>query len=299
MKKFISYLVTLCFFLAASFLAYSLWQKYMHSPWTRDGRVRAEIINVAPDVSGIVTEVAVKDNQEVKKGDLLMAVDAERYALAVKNAEAVVANKKTLLEMYQAQAKRRQAMDKRTVSRESKIDADHQSSAALADYHSAVAKLNAAKLDLERTKVYAKTDGYITNLNVYVGDYAHTGQAMMALIDKHSFWVYGYFEETKLALLKVNDPVDVELMNGVILNGHVESIARGIYDSDNPESRDLVADVNPTFNWVRLEQRIPVRIALDDVPEQTLLAAGMTCTVIVKNNKADIEPAATGSMSAK
>ena len=122
---------------------------------------------------------------------------------------------------------------------------------------------------------------------------------MMTLIDKHSFWVYGYFEETKLALLKVNDPVDIELMNGVILSGHVESIARGIDDSDNPESRDLVADVNPTFNWVRLEQRIPVRIALDDVPEQTLLAAGMTCTVIVKNNKADTEPAVTGSMSAK
>ena len=121
---------------------------------------------------------------------------------------------------------------------------------------------------------------------------------MMALIDKHSFWVYGYFEETKLTLLKVNDPVDIELMNGQILTGHVECIARGIYDSDNPKSRDLVADVNPTFNWVRLEQRIPVRIALDEVPEQTLLAAGMTCTVIVKKNNAKKEPVATGSMSA-
>lgn len=298
MKKFISYLITVCFFLAAGFLAYTLWQKYMHSAWTRDGRVRADIINVAPDVSGIVTHVAVKDNQEVKKGDLLMEVDAERYKLAVSHAEAMVANKKTLLDMYQAQAKRRQAMDKRTISRESKVDADHQSTAALAEYHAAVAKLNAAKLDLERTKVYAKTDGYITNLNVYVGDYAHTGQAMMALIDKHSFWIYGYFEETKLALLNVNDPVDIELMNGKKLSGHIESIARGIYDSDNPESRDLVADVNPTFNWVRLEQRIPVRIALDEVPDNMVLAAGMTCTVIVKKTKGDKEPAVTGSISA-
>ena len=282
MKKLIGILITTSMAIVAIILAYHLWQHYMNSPWTRDGRVRANIINVAADVSGIVTHVLVKDNQEVKQGDLLLEVDAERYQLALDNAKAMVANKKTLLEMYQSQAKRREAMDKRTISRESKVNADHQSSAALAEYQAALAQLHSAELNLNRTKIYAKSDGYITNLTIYPGDYAQIGQPLMALIDKHSFWVYGYFEETKLPLLNLNDAVKIELMNGQRLTGHIESIAKGIYDSDNPESRDLIANVNPTFNWVRLAQRIPVRIALDNVPDTTVLVAGMTCTVIVQ-----------------
>ncbi|KKN31521.1 hypothetical protein LCGC14_0823160 [marine sediment metagenome] len=282
MKKLIGVFITTSMAIVAIILAYHLWQHYMNSPWTRDGRVRANIINVAADVSGIVTHVLVKDNQEVKQGDLLLEVDAERYQLALDNAKAMVANKKTLLEMYQSQAKRREAMDKRTISRESKVNADHQSSAALAEYQAALAQLHSAELNLNRTKIYAKSDGYITNLTIYPGDYAQIGQPLMALIDKHSFWVYGYFEETKLPLLNLNDAVKIELMNGQRLTGHIESIAKGIYDSDNPESRDLVANVNPTFNWVRLAQRIPVRIALDNVPDTTVLVAGMTCTVIVQ-----------------
>ena len=282
MKKLIGILITTSMAIVAIILAYHLWQHYMNSPWTRDGRVRANIINVAADVSGIVTHVLVKDNQEVKQGDLLLEVDAERYQLALDNAKAMVANKKTLLEMYQSQAKRCEAMDKRTISRESKVNADHQSSAALAEYQAALAQLHSAELNLNRTKIYAKSDGYITNLTIYPGDYAQIGQPLMALIDKHSFWVYGYFEETKLPLLNLNDAVKIELMNGQRLTGHIESIAKGIYDSDNPESRDLVANVNPTFNWVRLAQRIPVRIALDNVPDTTVLVAGMTCTVIVQ-----------------
>lgn len=282
MKKLIDVLITTSMAIVAIILAYHLWQHYMNSPWTRDGRVRANIINVAADISGIVTHVLVKDNQEVKQGDLLLEVDAERYQLALDNAKAMVANKKTLLEMYQSQAKRREAMDKRTISRESKVNADHQSSAALAEYQAALAQLHSAELNLNRTKIYAKSDGYITNLTIYPGDYAQIGQPLMALIDKHSFWVYGYFEETKLPLLNINDAVKIELMNGQRLTGHIESIAKGIYDSDNPESRDLVANVNPTFNWVRLAQRIPVRIALDNVPDTTVLVAGMTCTVIVQ-----------------
>ena len=103
----------------------------------------------------------------------------------------------------------------------------------------------------------------------------------MAVVDMNSFWVYGFFEETKLPHLKVGDPADMQLMSGEVIQGHVESIARGIYDRDNPQSRELVADVNPTFNWVRLAQRVPVRIHLDRVPDGVQLSAGMTCTVIV------------------
>ena len=143
------------------------------------------------------------------------------------------------------------------------------------------AALAAAELNLKRTRIVATVDGYVTNLNVHKGDYARTGEAVMAVVDEASFWVYGFFEETKLPHVKVGDPAELQMMSGERLQGHVESIARGIYDRDNPQSRELIADVNPTFNWVRLAQRVPVRIHIDQMPEGYFLAAGTTCTVVV------------------
>jgi multidrug resistance efflux pump len=107
------------------------------------------------------------------------------------------------------------------------------------------------------------------------------GAAKLAIVDSHSFWVYGYFEETKLPRVRVGDRAQIRLMSGGELKGHVESISRGIYDRDNPQSRELLADVNPTFNWVRLAQRVPVRLKIDEVPNGMLLAAGTTCTVVI------------------
>jgi multidrug resistance efflux pump len=121
----------------------------------------------------------------------------------------------------------------------------------------------------------------VTNLNVYRGDYAIAGSAKLAVVDSNSFWVYGYFEETKLPHVRIGDKADIRLMSGGTLKGHVESISRGIYDRDNPQSRELLADVNPTFNWVRLAQRVPVRVKIDSVPDGVLLSAGTTCTVVV------------------
>ncbi len=118
---------------------------------------------------------------------------------------------------------------------------------------------------------------------MFKGDYAAAGAPKLAVIDAHSFWVYGYFEETKLPHVQVGAAAEMRLMSGQTLRGHVESIARGIYDRDNPQSRELTADVNPTFNWVRLAQRVPVRIALDPLPEGLLLAAGTTCTVVLED----------------
>jgi multidrug resistance efflux pump len=127
----------------------------------------------------------------------------------------------------------------------------------------------------------APVDGYVTNLAVYRGDYAIAGSPRLAIVDSHSFWVYGYFEETKLPHVRIGDQAEMRLMSGGVLRGHVESISRGIYDRDNPQSRELLADVNPTFNWVRLAQRVPVRIKIDSVPGDVLLSAGTTCTVVV------------------
>lgn len=282
MKKLFSLIGTLLILAAAVFIGRALWVHYMDTPWTRDGRVRADIINVAADVSGYVVAVPVKDNQLVKKGDVLLQIDPEHYQIAVKQAQAVVASRKATWEMRKVNASRRADLDALVISKENREDASNIASSAEADYQQAQAQLDAALLNLKRTQVLATVDGYVTNLNVHVGDYARTGDAKMAVVDRNSFWVYGFFEETKLPHIHVGDQADMQMMSGEVLKGHVESISRGIYDRDNPESRELIADVNPTFNWVRLAQRVPVRIHIDEVPQGMLLAAGTTCTVIVK-----------------
>jgi RND family efflux transporter MFP subunit len=281
MKKFFSLLATLLVLALAIFIGRQLWVHYMQTPWTRDGRVRADIINVAADVSGYVTTVPVRDNQRVRKGDVLLQIDPSHYRLAVKQAQALVASRKAAWDMRKVNASRRADLDELVISRESREDAGNVAASALADYQQAQARLEAAQLDLERTRVLATVDGYVTNLNVHVGDYARVGEAKLAVVDEHSFWVYGYFEETKLPHVHVGDAAQLQMMSGETLKGHVDSISRGIYDRDNPQSRELTADVNPTFNWVRLAQRVPVRIELDELPEGMLLAAGTTCTVIV------------------
>ncbi|MNJ07047.1 p-hydroxybenzoic acid efflux pump subunit AaeA [compost metagenome] len=282
MKKFFSLIATLLVLAAAVVIGRQLWLHYMNTPWTRDGRVRADIINVAADVPGYVVDVPVRDNQLVKKGDVLMLIDPEHYQVAVRQAQALVASRKATWEMRKVNAHRRADMDNLVISRENRDDASNIANSALADYQQAQAQLAAAELDLKRTKILATVDGYVTNLNVHRGDYARTGEPKMAVVDKESFWVYGFFEETKLPRVKVGDEAELQMMSGEVLKGHVESISRGIYDRDNPQSRELIADVNPTFNWVRLAQRVPVRIHIDEVPEGFLLAAGTTCTVVVK-----------------
>ena len=286
MKKFFSLLATLLVLALAIWIGRTLWEHYMNTPWTRDGRVRADIINVAADVNGYVVGVPVKDNQLVKKGDVLLEIDPEHYQIMVKQAQSLVASRKATWEMRKVNAHRRADMDSLVISRENRDDASNIADSALADYQHALAQLDAAQLDLKRTKVLATVDGYVTNLNVHRGDYARVGDPKMAVIDMDSFWVYGFFEETKLPHIRVGDKADLQMMSGEVLKGHVESISRGIYDRDNPESRELVADVNPTFNWVRLAQRVPVRIHIDEIPDGFLLAAGTTCTVIVQQDAA-------------
>ncbi|KMM85901.1 RND family efflux transporter, MFP subunit [Pseudomonas taetrolens] len=290
MKKFFSLLATLLVLALAIWIGRTLWEHYMNTPWTRDGRVRADIINVAADVNGYVVNVPVKDNQLVKKGEVLLEIDPEHYEIVVKQAQSLVASRKATWEMRKVNAHRRADMDNLVISRENRDDASNIADSALADYQHALAQLDAAKLDLKRTKVLATVDGYVTNLNVHRGDYARVGDPKMAVIDMNSFWVYGFFEETKLPHIRVGDKADLQMMSGEVLKGHVESISRGIYDRDNPESRELVADVNPTFNWVRLAQRVPVRIHIDEIPEGFLLAAGTTCTVIVEQDQVDAHP---------
>lgn len=283
-KVILRFLFTIAIFAAAIFTGSKLWDRYMNSPWTRDGKVRADIVNVAADVSGIVERVSVKDNQLVHKGDLLFVVDRDRYVLALAQAKARLAASKAQMAMKQQEAERRARVDGSVVSTENREDARSLAEAAEAAYQEAVVAVDTASLNLRRTEVRAPVDGYITYLNVHRGDFAPAGAAKLAIVDKNSFWVYGYFEETKLRLLRQGDPVEIELLgNAKPLKGHIESLARGISDHDNPAGKELLSDVNPIFNWVRLAQRVPVRIKIDDVPKNVQLVAGTTCTVIARS----------------
>ncbi|MES2180974.1 MAG: efflux RND transporter periplasmic adaptor subunit [Pseudomonadota bacterium] len=274
--------ITLLILGVAAVLGYMLWVRYMDTPWTRDGRVRADVVNIAPDVSGLVAEVTVHDNQFVHRGDVLFKIDPEHYRFALQHAEAQVQQTKAILSMKKGQASRRATVDDQVISRESREDSDMIAASAKAEYEAAVSQRDQAKLNLERTVIRSPVDGWVSNLLIRPGDFAQIGAAKLALIDQHSFWVYGYFEENKLALMRVGDTAEIRLLGSKKpLKGHVESIARGITDRDNPTDVRLLANVNPSFNWVRLAQRIPVRIKLDEIPEDLVLVAGMTCSVII------------------
>src|SRR5262249_33704433 len=269
---------------SAGFLGYDLAYYYLYSPWTRDARVRADVVTVAPDVSGYVTDVRVRTNQFVKRGEVLFLIDQERYRLALADAEATVAARLAQYQMMLRQFERRSKLRAGdTISEESLDNARRMAEQAAASHQQAIASHDLAALNLKRTEVRAAVNGFVTNLNLKVGDYAAQGKAVLALIDSDSYRVDAYFEETKVPQVKAGSTVDIRLMGGAgTLQGTVESIARGITDQDNRDGPELLATVNPTFTWVRLAQRIPVRIRLKDVPADVLISAGMTCTVVLR-----------------
>jgi multidrug resistance efflux pump len=273
-------LVTVVVVAAAAWAGLRLWDHYELEPWTRDGRVRANVVQIAPDVSGLVTAVPVQDNQPVAAGALLFEVDRARYALARRQAEAALVAAKVAL----AQAQRENARNidlGNLISQELREQTSTRVEAARANVAQAMVALDAAQLNLERAEVRAPTAGLVTNLDMRTGSYAQAGRAALALIDARSFYVEGYFEETKLPRIHVGDRVRVTPMGGARLEGSVESIAAGIADRDRSTGSNLLPSVNPTFNWVRLAQRIPVRVKLDPLAVGTRLVAGETVTVQV------------------
>ena len=268
--------------LAALWAGYKLWDYYMDAPWTRDGHVRADVVPIAPDVSGFVTEVLVKDNQQVRRGDVLFRIDRARYDIALKQAEAVLLGKGAMLEQANADLTRYSALTAGVVVTRQKMDqVVATQGSAQAAHDQAVADLGLARLNLERSEVRASVNGVVTNMELRPGTYLTPGKGVMALLDSDTLHVQGYFEETKLSRIHPGDAVNVRLMGSDhMLRGRVESVAAGIEDRDRSAGATLLANVNPTFNWVRLAQRIPVRIALDRA-ERSELVAGATATVEV------------------
>ena len=276
---------TLALAAVAAFVGWRLWIYYEQEPWTRDGRVRADVVTISADVSGLVTEVLVHDNQIVRSGDVLFRIDRERFALALRQAEATVAGRAAALDSASPDLVRYRAIDARNIVAISKQQLDTAISAqaqAKAAYDQALADRDVAKLNLERSDVRASVNGPMTNFELRPGVYITAGKGVAALIDSDSLHVDGYFEETKLPLIHIGDRAAVSLMGeSVDLFGRVEGIAGGIEDRDRAAGVSLLANVNPTFSWVRLPQRIPVRIALDRPPSNVRLIAGRTATVVI------------------
>jgi multidrug resistance efflux pump len=286
--------VTVLAVAAACWTAWQLWDHYELAPWTRNGRVRANIVQVAPDVSGTVAHVAVQDNQSVAAGALLFSVDKARFELAQQQAEAAVAaqgiaigNQRIALAQALRESRRNSGLGElisQEVREQSRLRADQAQGAlqsAEAGLRQAQVVLDTAILNLRRTEVRAPTSGLVTNLDLQRGAYANAGHPVMALVDAESVYVEGYFEENKLARIHFGDRVRVTLMDAGALEGTVESIAAGIADRDRSTSANLLPSVNPTFNWVRLAQRVPVRIKLNPLPAGTRLVVGQTVTVQV------------------
>lgn len=285
MRTYVRVAVTLCLVVVAVFAGLELWRYYMLTPWTRDAKIRADVVIIAPDVSGWVRELKVHDNQEVKAGDLLMSIDKDRFEAALEKANAVAETRQQQLRLREHEASRRAALGPQAISAELRENAQINAAVARGELRQAQAEVKVAALNLARSQVKAPRDGHITNLRLAEGNYVNAGQAVMALVDDSTFYVQAYFEETKLPRIKVGAPVKVWLMSaGEPMQGHVQSISRGITDRNATPDSQLLAEVEPTFNWVRLAQRIPVRIQLDEVPVGVNLSAGMTASVQVRED---------------
>jgi multidrug resistance efflux pump len=278
--RIVPVLLTLLTIAAAAAISWQVWESYMAAPWTRDGQVRAYTVTMAPEVAGRIAELPVADNQFVHKGDTLMVVDPQNFAIAVSSAQAQVDQAEADMRNKQLMAKRRANLTSLSTSVEERESYAAEADAATAAYQHAVSALAQAKLDLARTRIVSPVNGWITNLLFAVGDYADVGVRFVSLVDADSFWVDGYFEETSLPRIHIGDPAQVRLMSsGQVLRGHVAGIARGITVQNTQAGPGGLATPNPVFTWVRLAQRIPVRIELDHVPPDVVLVAGMTATV--------------------
>jgi len=348
--------------IAVLLVLFKYWD-YVLNPWTRDGQVRAKVVQITPRVSGRIVELAVKDNQFVKKDDLLFQIDPRTYESSLeqaqaqydktrdtyfaqeKNVEAAKAQVEvTRTRVFQAESKikeldaeieknraeyarQKELLPKRATSQKSveraranydvsvqkrigaqsnvseaeanllKAEADlaevQANLGALGDANASIrearASIRQAQLNLEFTKVIAPADGYVTNLNLWLGSQAVTNQPVLAFVDVNSFWVHGFFKETSIEHMRKGDKAIVTLMSypDSLVEGHVDSLGWGIAQQDGSTGYDLLPNVSPTFEWIRLAQRVPVRIHLDKVPDDVQLRVGTTASVLVKSGSGE------------
>jgi multidrug resistance efflux pump len=291
-RRIIAVLITLASVLIAATVGQQMWRAYVEAPWTRDATVRAYIVTMAPEVSGRIVELGVADNQFVHKGDLLMVIDPTNYKIAVGRSEAVLQQAIFDGQNIAREAQRREGLAKLdAVALEQLQLYQSNASIARAKVQQATADLHQAQVNLERTRMFAPVEGWITNLLARRDEYTNTGQSEVSLVDSDSFWVDAYFEENQLAAIHEGDVATIKLMGyREIVRGHVAGISRGIDVPNAQPNQQGLATVNPIFTWVRLAQRIPVRIHLDQVPHGVRLVAGLTATVEIERAPTSAKP---------
>jgi multidrug resistance efflux pump len=289
-KKLLKILLTLAILATALFFAYNRYIEYIQNPWTRDGQVRTQVIQVTPRVKGMVTKIYIVDNQRVKAGDLLFEIDPSQYIVKLNQAKARLTRTKEAAKGTKIEYERVKniySKDKGAVSQKDLVRNETNYYKSLADIDSAKEQVNAAKLNLSYTKVYAQVDGYVSNINFQIGTQASAYKPILALVDENAFWVFGFFKEDAIADVKVGDKAKVTLLAypNTPLSGTVESIAWGIAHSDGNPGNNLLPSVKPVFQWIRLAQRIPVRIKLDELPKNIKLRFGLTASVMILKDK--------------
>ena len=282
--------LTSVLFVGAVAGAWFILTNYFEAPWTRDARVRADVVTIAAYNAGKVAELHVTDNQDVNAGDVLLVIDQGTYKTALAQAEATVKSTEANYRMRRLTADRIDQLWKSrsgAVSAEQRDEADLTADSAFADFEEAKARRDSAQLDLERTVIRAPVDGHVTNLSLRLGDFAQPGEPLLALIDRTSFRLEAYFMETQLPRIQVGANARIQFMSGrVLVQGRVTGISRGIVDTQNPPGTSLLLAPQPSFEWVRLAQRVPVQIAFEDVPKNFPLVSGLTATVILDEEEA-------------
>jgi len=282
--------LTLLMVTLAAVVVWRMVMYYMFAPWTRDGHIRADVIQIAPDVSGLIEGVNVHDNQPVKRGDVLFTIDQQRFTLALRQAEASAAERKEALAQAQREAKRNRGLGN-LVAREQLEESQSRESRAQSAVAAAQVAVDAAKLNLERSVIRSPVDGYLNDRAPRAHEFVTAGRPVLSVVDSESFHIDGYFEETKLQHIRVGQAVDIRVLgDNTRLRGHVQSVAAAVEDRDRSSGSNLLPNVNPAFSWVQLAQRIPVRIALDEVPADFRMIAGRTATVSIIEGSDKAEP---------
>jgi len=280
-RKIARYAITILLVIIAVVIIFRAWVFYTESPWTRDAKFAADVVAISPDVTGLITDVPVHDNQLVKKGDTLFVVDRPRYQKALDQAQADVEYYQALVSEKRREAARRNQLGTSAMSREAIDQANNDLQTTEHQLAKSIATRDLAKIDLDRTAITAPSDGWVTNLNVYEGEFITRGSVAVALVQQHSFYVLAYLEETKLHGVEPGYRAEVTpLGSNVVLRGTVDSVAAGVTNSSSSVDSKGMATVDSNLEWVRLAQRVPVRIRLDRQPGNRF-PAGTTATVVI------------------
>ncbi|NEV01197.1 biotin/lipoyl-binding protein [Bradyrhizobium uaiense] len=272
--------------IVAVLIALVAWDHYNAGPWTRDGRVRVQVASVAPEISGKIKELRIVDNQFVHKGDVLYVIDPFDFEVALRTNKATLQQKSADLNVKELQSERRRRLSDLASSTEEKQIYEGNALQAKAAVESAQQQVAQADINLQRTEVRSPVNGIVTNLLLREGDYAHQGAGNVSVIDTDSYWVDGYFEETKLARLCVGDRAEAKLMGySMPIIGHIATVTRGVSVSNAAAATQGLPNVDPVYTWVRLAQRVPIRIAIDQVPAGVPLVSGLTATVTIRDGE--------------